>query len=106
MTRQGRNFSEKRLSGCQLKAYIDDNIERRSLGMSYKPREDCEPIYCKFASEGSRPDDPVCEVVRRPIAHLEICPERNQGGSVDSPPVDTGQQSLLEGAAWSKTQSR
>ena len=101
----GRNFSEKRLSGCQLKAYIDENAERGLAGLQLKAREDCEPVYCKFASEGSRPDDPVCEIVRRPIAHLETCPERVPAVSRDSQEPDTSQQPLLEGMLWTKTKS-
>lgn len=104
-----RELSNKKIARCQLKGYLERkakfSIYHRDLS-----RENCEPMHCKYASEGEVRHDPVCEIVRRRIADLEACPQttrqsQNNSGHRQGHDDKSATQSLLEGAMWTKTKS-
>lgn len=86
---------------CQLKGYLKNKDK-----MLAKPRHRSEPVYCKYASEGTSKHDPDCLIVRRPIADLETCPlTTRQTGRAEDWGIKPETESLLEGAMWTKTKN-
>ena len=103
-----REFLNKKISGCALKAFIELNRHRSNTGGPFVYREDCEPRYCEQASESERPGDPVCEVVRRRIADLDLCPLASatpRAAAEDSAERPDEGGNLFNGISWTKTKN-
>lgn len=103
-----REFLNKKIAGCALKAFIELNRHRSNTGGPFVYREDCEPRYCEQASESERPGDPVCEVVRRRIADLDRCPLASatpRAAAEDSAKGSAAGRTLFDGIPWTKTKN-
>lgn len=99
-----RQFSDKRITCCQLKGYLEGKTRFSIHGPRDHSRENAEPMHCKYASEGINKHDPDCVVVRRPIADLESCPlTTRQAGRAEDRGIKPESESLLEGTMWTKT---
>ena len=97
-----RDFLDKKLTTCPIKAF--DAYRAGTAGGILK-REDMKPEHCKYASEGARADDPVCEVVRRRIADMSACPlESPDHASMIEDTAPQYEPDLFKKVLWTKTQ--
>lgn len=104
-----REFLNKKITGCTLKAFVELNRQASNSGGPFVYREDCEPWYCEHASESERPADPVCEIVRRKIADLDRCPLASatpRAAAEDSAEASAERMPLLKGISWTQAKKR